>query len=384
MNHFPRPLLAAAIADELTGKVAFSDAQNGLFLAGLRRTGKTEFLMQDLKPELERRGMLVLYADLWEDKTRSPMEVIAAQLAQAVQDNLGLLAGTVKKAGFDKIGLPGAFNLDISKIGKTDGMTLHQAIEALFKATKKPIVLMIDEAQHALTSDDGDAAMSALKSARDQMRSNGESRLLLVMSGSHRDKLMRLLNSAATPFWGSQVRLLPVLGADFVAHLTLLLRSEKPELASVRQSVMEEAFAHLGHQPQFLLDAIGTITRVSIDGAAFEDALLALAKQRRATEREELTGTYLRLPPLQQAVLQRLLEQGEGYRAFDAKSLTFYGRHTATKVAVAQVQRALDALRDNDPPLVWKSLRGGYSVYDQGLGAWHAYLVAQKNWPPRG
>ncbi|MFM9968575.1 MAG: AAA family ATPase [Burkholderiales bacterium] len=383
MNHFPRPTLAAAIADELSGKTVLSDAQNGLFLAGPRRTGKTEFLRQDLKPELERRGMLVIYVDLWEDKTRSPLASIAASLAQAVENNLSGVAGFVKGAGIDKISLPGGFNFDLSKIGKTDGLTLYQILNVLHQASKKPVVLIVDEAQHALTNDDGDAAMSALKSARDQMRSDGKSKLLLVMSGSHRDKLMRLLNSAATPFWGSQVRPLPLLEADFVAHLTRTVRQEKPELASVRQSVMEEAFTHMGHQPQFLLDAIRSVLPASNDGAAFESALLALAKERRATEREELTNTYLRLPPLQQAVLQRLLEQGENYRAFDAKSLAFYGAHSVTKVSVAQVQRALDALRDNDPPLVWKSLRGDYSVYDQALSGWYAYLVASNNWPPR-
>ena len=43
----------------------------------------------------------------------------------------------------------------------------------------------------------------------------------------------------------------------------------------------------------------------------------------------------------------------------------------------------LEALRDNDPPLVWKSLRGDYSVYDQALSGWYAYLVSANNWPPR-
>lgn len=141
---------------------------------------------------------------------------------------------------------------------------------------------------------------------------------------------------------------------------------------------MADAFEHLAHQPQFFLDAINGVLGRSNDGATFEEALLTHARQRRATEREELTGTYLRLPPLHQAVLQRLLEQGEHYRAFDKPALTFYREQTAAKVSVAQVQRALEALRDNDPPLVWKSLHGDYSVYDQALSGWYAYLVSAK------
>lgn len=383
MNHFPRPTLASAIADELTGKVVLSDAQNGLFLAGPRRTGKSQFLQTDLKPELERRGMLVLYVDLWAAAATSPMTQIATVLAQAVEDNVSTVVKIAKRAGVDKIGVPGALAIDLAKIGKTDGMTLHQTLDVLRKATKKVIVLIVDEAQHALTSEDGDTAMRALKSARDQLKDGGEARFLLVMSGSHRDKLMRLLNSASAPFWGSLVRTLPPLGNDFAAYWTRFVREQKPELGAVRQSVMEEAFEQVGHQPQFFRDAIGTALNASSDGTGFEAALLGSARQRRAAEREELTGTFLRLAPLQQAVLQRLLEQGESYRAFDAKALAFYGKQTNAKVSVAQVQRAHDALRDKDPPLVWKSLRGDYSVYDQALTGWHAYLVGEKNWPPR-
>ena len=383
MNHFPRHDLARAIADEMTGQVALSDARNGLFLAGPRRTGKSEFLNEDLTPELTQRGLLVVYVDLWEDKSRSPMESISAKLAEAVQNNLGAVATIARSMGLEKISVPGTLAMDLSKIGKTDGLSLFQTINMLHQATHKTVVLIVDEAQHALTSEAGDAAMSALKSARDQLRRDGKAKLLLVMSGSHRDKLMRLLNSASTPFWGSQVRQLPTLGADFAAHMTRFIRAQKPEMGTLRQSVMEEAFEHMGCQPEVFEREIQTILLSAHDPTAFETLLLESARQRRAREREELTDTWLRLVPLQQAVLQRLLEQGERYRAFDAKALAFYGKQTSTKVSVAQVQRALDALRDNDPPMVWKSLRGDYSVYDQALTGWHAYLVGEKNWPPR-
>ena len=48
MLYYPRTPLAAALADALQGKAAFSDAPNGLFLAAPRRTGKSTFLQSDL------------------------------------------------------------------------------------------------------------------------------------------------------------------------------------------------------------------------------------------------------------------------------------------------------------------------------------------------
>lgn len=84
-----------------------------------------------------------------------------------------------------------------------DGTTLVDALRALHAAAGKPVALIVDEAQHALTSVAGVAAMTALKSARDQLNQPGQVNLMLVMSGSDRDKLLRLVVSAAAPFYGS-------------------------------------------------------------------------------------------------------------------------------------------------------------------------------------
>ena len=116
MSNFPRPALARTIADELTDNGPLSTAQHGLFLAGPRRIGKSEFLFDDLKPELERRGMLVLYVDLWLNKLTSPMVLIADLLAHAVQDHLGAVAKIAKGMGLDKISLPGTLSIDLTKI----------------------------------------------------------------------------------------------------------------------------------------------------------------------------------------------------------------------------------------------------------------------------
>ena len=64
MLYYPRTQLAAALADALQGKAAFSDAPNGLFLAAPRRTGKSTFLQSDLMPELAHRQVVVVYVEI--------------------------------------------------------------------------------------------------------------------------------------------------------------------------------------------------------------------------------------------------------------------------------------------------------------------------------
>jgi hypothetical protein len=109
-------------------------AHNGLFLAAPRRTGKPTFLQADLKPALEAAGAVVAYVDLWADPRRDPGSLIADAIARALAPRLGVVS----------------------------------------RAAKAAVALIVDEARHALTSEAGDATMSALKPARDQLNRPGE------------------------------------------------------------------------------------------------------------------------------------------------------------------------------------------------------------------
>lgn len=381
-SHYPRPQLAIELADALTGKTPFSDAPNGLFLAEDRRTGKSQFLRLDLLPELQRRGLLALYVDL-KVSAATPTQAVQQMLFEAVQSNSGLVSKFAKSVGLEKITVPGMLTLDVSGIGKTEGLSLYQVLNVLHQATKKPIVLIIDEAQHALTHDEGEALMWALKSARDQMKTVEGANLMLVMSGSHTDKLTLLLNSRRAPFWGSQVRSVPKLDDKFVESYAAKVRLHRPELGAIRTSVMVDAFEHFGRRPQFFIDAVGRAASTSHDGQAFEAALVAQGKQRRGDDRDRFTSIYLALSPIEQALLERILIEGKSFRPFDADALAFYAQRIGKPKVSAQVaQRAIDSLRNNDEELVWKSLRGDYSVYDQSLNDWYAFLLAAGQWPP--
>ena len=382
MIAFPRTALAQELVAALQGKALLGDAHNGLFLAAPRRTGKSTFLQGDLRPALQAAGVVVVYVDLWADARRDPGMLIAEAIARDLQPQLGLVARTARKAGLDKVKL-GGLEVDTSKIGKVDGLTLTEALRLLHESAGQPVALIIDEAQHALTSEAGEAAMTALKSARDQLNRPGTVNLMLVMSGSDRDKLLRLVNTAGAPFYGSQVQRMPPLGPDFIAHVSALIEAQRPDLKPVDQAALQQAFEVFGSRPQFFMAALGQVlSPLAALSGRFEPAMLGAAQEQQAQDEAQMESDYLGLKTTEQAVLWRLLAQGSRYRPYDADALRFYRDKAGHPVSAAQAQKALEALRQRMPALVWKSARGEYALQDAAMHRWFETRAAADRWPP--
>ena len=383
MIAYPRTALAQQLVQALQGRLLLGDAHNGLFLAAPRRTGKSTFLQGDLRPALQAVGVEVVYVDLWADTRRDPGTLIAEAIARALQAHLGMVARATQKAGLKSVKLAGVLDIDTSRIGQVDGLTLVDALRSLQQAAARPVALIIDEAQHALTSEAGEAAMTALKSARDQLNQPGQVNLMLVMSGSDRDKLLRLVVNAGAPFYGSQIQSLPPLDTDFIAHIAQLVEAQRPDLHPVDRAALQVAFAAFGFRPQFFMAAMGAVLSplAGLSGR-FEPALQQAAQDQQTQDEAQMASDYLGLKPTEQAVLWRMLDQGPRFRPYDAEALRFYRDQLGRPVSVPQAQKALESLRQRTPALVWKSARGEYAVEDAAMHRWFQSRVAAGQWPP--
>lgn len=225
--------------------------------------------------------------------------------------------------------------------------------------------------------------MAALKSARDQLNRPGEVNLMLVMSGSDRDKLLRLVNTYGAPFYGSQITRMPPLGADFIDHVAHLVTAQRPELAPVDTATLVQAFDAFDHRPQFFMEALGqALSPLAAPGQRFEAAVLEAAHRRQHDDGAQMQAEYLALKPLERAVLWRLLEQGARFRPYDGDALHFYRDKAGGRITPPMAQRALEALRERTPALVWKSARGEYAVDDAAMHRWYEQRKADKRWPP--
>jgi hypothetical protein len=365
---FHRTALADDLAARLLAAPTTSATGSGLFLAAPRRTGKSTFLREDLRPSLEQHGALVIYADLWADKTADPGHVIVAAIRESLSQRVGVIARLARGSGLEKVTVGGlAFTLD--RVGLAKGVTLSSALAALSDETKTMTVLIVDEAQHAITSELGTNALFALKAARDELNSSAHHGLRVVATGSNRDKLAMLRNSKDQAFFGAPLVNFPALGQDyiewFIAHLPF-----KQELDAGQ---VYQWFTEAAYRPEILGGAVDALV-YDLDArpGQFAERLHLLIQEQVDASNEEALRVVRNLTPLQAAVLRVMASAGSDYAPFEAQTME---RYRSTLVAMApaakvepetnNVQQSLVALQEK--ALVWKAARGVYALEDTFL-----------------
>ncbi|QBC45668.1 hypothetical protein C1H71_07585 [Iodobacter fluviatilis] len=343
------------------------DKRSGLFLTAKRRVGKTTFLREDLLPEAKQRGWLAVYIDLWSDRSRDPAELIADVVKEAIYQESGAVAKAAKSTGLSKFSVAG-FSFDFQAIGLPEGMTLFQGLQLLQQLTKKPILLIVDEAQHALISKEGEASMFALKAARDGMNnSNDAPKLMLVFTGSNRDKLAHLVMSSKMPFFGSSVMDFPMLSREFTdgytAHINKSLASDN----QLDPNAVWDTFQLVGYRPEFLRSIISDVALEMQSAPDLNQKIQAGGTVLQSRIWTEIENEYTSLSALQQAIIRVMSIQHGQFSPFSASSMAEYGA-VAQGLSTGSIQTALDALRERG--IVWKESRGAYELEDESWNTW--------------
>jgi hypothetical protein len=365
---YQRPELAASLCDSLQG-IGIADARSGLFLAAPRRTGKSTFLRMDLLPALQKKGWTTVYVDLWTNKATDPAVLISNQVKNVLAKFAGVIAKLAKSAGLEKVNVFGALSLNLSSLSLPDNVTLADALEALALASKTPVVVVIDEAQQALSTPAGMDAMFALKAARDRINQDGENqKLFLVFTGSNQDKLSHLVIKKNQPFYGCRIAKFPLLDRKFSDQYTAHINAKLAPSNQFKADDVFAAFKLVGHRPEMLRNVIAD---VALDAGA--DTLAAQLQTGASSFRERIWGEmgseFAALTAIQRAVLGRLIQEGKNYSPFTDASLKAYSALAGKDVSVGDAQAALLALREKN--LVWQAAYGDYSLEDESMVLWY-------------
>lgn len=373
---FRRAALANQISDGLAG-AGLADFRSGLFLAAPRRTGKSTFLREDLVPACIDRGWLTVYVDLWSDKVADPGVLISNAIAAALVPFDSRLRKMAKNIGLDKLSILRTVTWDFSKPQLPAGATLAQALDLLHTASGQMIVLVVDEAQHALSTDNGVNAMFALKAARDELNQGRErDGLRLVFTGSSRDKLAHLVLNSKQPFFGSVVTPFPLLGTDYTAAYTAHLNTLLAQSNQFSAVDVDAAFELVGRRPEMLRSIIAS---VSLELGAAGD-LGDLLRQGAASIRDgiwsEFESQYNCLTVAQKAVVEVMARRSvanEPMSPFSGDSLqavcaVMERLGSDTVPTTSTLQASIEELRQKE--ILWKSQRGAYAFEDKSMAEW--------------
>jgi hypothetical protein len=371
---FHRHALTAYFVDYLRS----ADASSGVFLAAPRRTGKTTFIKEDLVPRLREQGATVIYADLWEDKTINPAIVVINAIRQAILESDGAVLKAAKSTGLTKFKVAG-FEMDLGKIGAQDGDSIAKTLQNLGAITQRPIIMVIDEAQHAQTTEEGRQTLFALKAARDALKSDSGPGFRLIATGSNSDKLASLVNSKDQAFYMAPMEDLEQLGLDYLEWVreTSTYR-HKPTI-----DALERGFEMCGRRPEPLKKVLRELSknRTLLPGdvdARFLDLMVENLQASRNNFIQGLNG----LEPLDAAVMRRMAHTGKEFTPFDSKALAHYqqllkryGATGPTMPTQSAVQSALERLRKES--LVWNAGRGLWFIEDSQHAVWIQSDMAQ-------
>ena len=376
MSYFRRQALAEQMARQLLRPgILDQGLRSGLFLSGSRRTGKTTFLQQDLMPALEAHDAVVIYVDLWSDTHAEPGALVHAAIRNALQElqtpASSVLARLARIKGLDVEALGVKFGCELADLGTKAGPPLAQALMEVVDKAKTHVVLIVDEVQQVLATEQGAQLMLALKAARDAInpRPDTPGYFLFIGTGSHRAQVASLTLQGKQAFAGATSLSYPTLGDDYVEYLLDAVHGEGAKVPSLK--VATAAFETLGHRPEELLRALRMVQQYVPQQVDTFFPVIALTLKSAAADVELRKIEDLGM--LAMAVFERVAAAEDGVRGlFSGESVSAYSAVVGHEVTTDQVQRVADDLRNAN--IIMRKSHGVYCLTDPFVRrAWLAH-----------
>ena len=340
------------------------NVRSGVLLSGIRRVGKTTFLRQDLVPALEARGALVVYVDLRADRSKSPatlvLDAVRATLQQMQTPGSGLLQ-RFKGLNLGAVGLM-TLGFQIEHLGTPGGATLAQAYSELVAKARVDVVLIVDEVQQALGTEDGTSLLHALKAARDAVNAQPGTpgHFLFLGTGSHKSLITDMATRHSQPFTGALTTAYEPLGQDFVQWQLQRIASA-PGVVLPSAAMAWAGFEALGHRPEEMLKAL--VQLQSAQAPADQAFPIICATLASAAADVELRAIE-EFGELGQAVFDFIAQGSEtGVSGlFGEEAMASYAARTGGKVPTSQVQKLAEKMISAN--LIARPGHGIYTVAD--------------------
>jgi hypothetical protein len=254
------------------------------------------------------------------------------------------------------------FGFQLDSIGVPGGVSIAQAITELIDKTGISVVLIVDEIQQALVSEDGYNLMHALKAARDAVNSRPGTQgyFLFLGTGSHKSLVTDMATRRSQPFMGAMTTTYQPLAEDFVAWKLKQLEAS-PGLVLPSTEVALKGFQTMGSRPEELLKALVQLQSTNVEAdQAFPIICATLASAAADAELHALE----QFGPLGEALFSRIASGArDGVSGlYSADSLEFYSKAIDAPIESPQVQNLVEKMIAAN--LITRSGHGLYVVAD--------------------
>jgi hypothetical protein len=357
--HFSRPKLAQSYLTLLR-----DGSGDPICLQAPRRLGKTTFLLTEVIPAAIKDGYLPVYVDVWQHRS-DPLAAINYGLQEAI-DNLEVPDSTLGrrlKTKVNKVGI-GAASIDLGEEPsrhrpESPFLLVDFLLKSLVRIAKIPVLLLLDEIQELAIMKDGEAIVSALRSAITKSKRS----VRVIFTGSNQDRLRELFSqSRAALYEGASMLAFPALGEEFAQFVAARIRENLRR--EVRASDVSLAFERFQNQPRLLIDLVFVFA--SGDTTSFKEVL------ERHVDRIISDSSFQpildRMTQLQRLVCQRLIAAADLTSADARKGYAMALRKKAVPSGTVGV--ALRALVDLHVLTKPSGARGHYAFDDPMFREW--------------
>lgn len=336
------------------------DFRRGVFVFSPPKTGKTTFLKVGMAPALKEQGWEPLVVEMFPEADTDPRERLEATVMEALRacDALIELPMGAYRMGRSDDELATLQN-DANWSLLPPDISLVEALSTLQMTVGRPLVLMIDEAQHLLSSASGLQALRALQAARDKLfNPHGRPGLCVIFALNNMERLRQFTSDTEIPFHDCPIGpWLTFSAKPFSEAITQHINARlMPDNHFSARDVLQ-VFELTGRRPDLLWLVM---KRVGLDagrapdlGMLVDQGLNVLPHAERFMSRE----AYHSLCPLQRAVLLSLAQavySGVYVEPWSESSLERLARMTRVDaIEDKALQRALDDLLERG--FVWKA-----------------------------
>ena len=346
--YYPRTAYAQALVSMLAEGIA-----SAFTLFAPRRMGKTQFLLNDVKPAAEEAGFDGFYFSFMDAGVHTELRFQQALLEFA--QNL-TASSKIKNwlAGIQRLDVLGA---GITRETVREHISISEVLDELAQG-KKPVLMLLDEVQELARIAGTGALIRSLRTGLDVNRG----RVKVIFTGSSTNGLRQMFSDHKAPFFQfAHAMDFPRLGEDFSDFLAAIYRDRTGK--ELRKEDLHQWFARLEYIPLHLRTIIQNM--ILNPDLPLDDA--ARAQQQHMHSHSDYSALWLALKALDRLILHDLAHGKHGLYSEDSRQ-SLADRMGVDAVSVSQIQAAVRRLERED--LITKNSANHWAINHPDLRGW--------------